>query len=94
MFAAWGLGAVVHFNTYFGEGTAGSIFLDNMQCLGNEFRLVNCPNTALPITTLPTYMSERVQNHGIQIVTYIHVTHVRYHCKAVIIPIMLCNIPF
>jgi len=22
MFAAWGLGAVVHFNAYFGEGTA------------------------------------------------------------------------
>jgi len=30
-----------------GKELHGSIFFDNMQCLGNESRLVNCPNTGI-----------------------------------------------
>ena len=41
-------GATARTNAFFGQGP-GNILLDDVQCLGTETRLVDCPSSAIGI---------------------------------------------
>jgi len=44
--------AIAYQSTQFGQGTTASVFLDNVACVGNESRLVDCNSTTAVTCTV------------------------------------------